>query len=118
MSREVAVRRSAGPAQLGSRARAHRRRFARKLGVGLRDLDAVTAELLAHWALLRARLDLDGSAENSERFWRASNATARALRRLEERVRELGLDTAAKGNGRTLESYLRERYGGNGGGER
>lgn len=78
----------------------------------------MTTERLRAWAIAAARLELDSGTEDprsAEVWWRAHNATSRALRRLEERVRDLGLDrVAGNGNGRPgdLARYVSERYGG------
>ena len=100
--------------RIRAKARAHRRRFYAGLGVHARDLDLITRELVRHWARGQAQLDLfDASGERGTRnYWTAYNASTRVLRRLEERVRELGLDVDARRNGtRALEAHLRERYG-------
>lgn len=96
-------------ARVRARVRAHRRRFARRIGVRLTDLDAVTNERLTRWAHAMTRLEFDAEVDDPEVYWRAQNATARALGALEERVRELGLDRRERRD--DLADYLARTYG-------
>lgn len=101
--------------RIRAKARSHRRRFYAGLGVHARDCDLITRELVRHWARGQAQLDLfDASGERGTRnYWTAYNATTRVLVRLQDRVRELGLDVDSRRNGtRRLEEHVREHYGG------
>ena len=77
------------PRLVAAKARAHRRRFLRNLGVKASDLDGLASEWLRQWSIGAAKVDL--LPPDSGDSWTAFNSTARVLRRLEERLRELGL---------------------------
>jgi DNA anti-recombination protein RmuC len=79
------------PSQTKAKARAHRRRFLRRLGVRASDLDAVTSELLRSWADAQAKVD--SLAEARDRVWVAAhNSAAKAFDKLSDRIAVLGLD--------------------------
>jgi len=89
---------SRSPALVERKAKAHRRRFLRHAGLRVADLDAIANAHLYHWARGQAVLDMRdaaGAAESKD-YWWAYNATSRAMRELERRLKELGLDKAAK----------------------
>ena len=99
--------------RIRAKARAHRRRFLRHLGVRASDLDAITAAKLSHWARGQAQLDLfDATGERGSRnYWTAYNGITRALRDLERRVQELGLDRSGEGrNGDALRAHIEKHY--------
>jgi len=97
------------PAQIAAKARAHRRRFLRRIGLRASDLDALAAEYLALWATGKAQLDLReaGEVDHGRDYWTAYNATKRALEKLEKRLHELGLDRGPD-KGSELERILAE----------
>lgn len=99
-------------------ARAHKRRFLRHLGVRASDLDAVTRLQLDHYCRGCARLDLFDAvdAPTNGRYWVAFNACTRAMKDLEARIKELGLDRQAPATAAQLAAHVEGRYGGNGAG--
>jgi len=99
--------------QIAKRARNHKRRLLRKLRTRASDLDAVTGERLDLYVRTRAQLDL--LPRDSSAYLTATNSCDRLLRRLEDRLAEVGLDTAGCGTtrpGAALEQYLAERANG------
>lgn len=95
-----------------AKARSHRRRLLRRLGVKAPSLDSITRERLNHWARGQAALDeFEARGESGSRDWVAAfNSVTRSLGALEERLRAAGLD--ANTNGRSaLDDHLRENYG-------
>lgn len=100
------------PAQIKAQARAHRRRFLRRIGLRAGDLDALAAEYLSLWAIGRAQLDLReaGGVDHGRDYWTAYNATKRALVALEKRLAELGLDRGPD-KGSELDRILAEHDG-------
>jgi hypothetical protein len=102
--------------QIKSAARAHRRRFLRRAGLRASDLDPILAEYLEHVARGKAILTLREASQEaigteSRDYWVSFNAVTRAVRELERRMKELGLDRATPAPGRSLEAHVRERYG-------
>jgi hypothetical protein len=81
------------PRQIRPLARRHKRRFLRRAGLRLGDLDAVAGEYLTHWARGMAQLDLreDAGADTRKEYWSAYASVQRALEKLEGRLRGLGL---------------------------
>ena len=79
-----------GLSEVERTARNHRRRILRRLGRRACDLDAITLALVDEFVKTSAHRD--ALASDSERRWTATNSTARALARLEARLREVGLD--------------------------
>ena len=104
---------SRSPVIVERKARAHRRRFWRHAGLKVADLDAIANGYLHHWARGAAMLDLrdQAGAVEAKDYWHAYNATTRAMRELERRLKELGLDRAAPAPGRKLEAHVQARYG-------
>ena len=85
------------PTRIRQKARAHRRRILRNLGLAARDLDGMAREYLRLYAVGAAQLDLrhegaEDATGNAKDYWVAYNATRRALERLEKRLGVLGLD--------------------------
>lgn len=107
------------PVRIRAKARSQRRRFLQRLGVQAADLDACTRERLLAWSIGAAQVDLFVAAgeTGSRNFWTGYNSTHRALRELEQRVKDLGLDRSAPGStAEQLAAHLAGRYGnGNGG---
>ncbi len=95
------------PTQIKSRARAHRRRFLRQIGLRASDLDAIAGGYLDGWARSLAKVDLFDSDEgrNGElrEYFAALNAARLWLGKLEQRLGAVGLD---RGNGRSLDETL------------
>ena len=94
------------------RARAHRRRLLRRLGVRAPDLDVLTTERLDVYTKARAHLDL--LPPDHVHKLTATNSVARLLDRLDDRLREVGLVAGAKTStpGSALQAYMAERNGG------
>ena len=92
------------PAVAKAKARSHKRRFLRRLGVRASDLDALANEYLTQWAIGRAQLDLReaGEVDHGKDYWVAYNGTRRALERLEKRLHALGLDRGPERKGSEL----------------
>lgn len=89
------------PGLVAARAKNHRRRFLRSIGVRAVDLDGIAKERLYDWAICAARRDM--LPPDAREAWTAANSTARALLALERRLREIGLD-----RGRPTELTLAE----------
>lgn len=102
--------------QIKSAARAHRRRFLRRAGLRASGLDPILAEYLEHVARGKAILTLREASQEaigteSRDYWVSYNAVTRAVRELERRLKELGLDRAKPQPGGKLAAHVRERYG-------
>jgi hypothetical protein len=98
--RTAAVRHGGyAPSRIKARARAHRRRFLRRIDLRASDLDAIAAGYLDGWARALAKVDLmDGDesrASDPREYFAALNAARLRLAKLEERLGKLGLDRGA-----------------------
>jgi hypothetical protein len=86
------------PAQIKARARAHRRRFLRQIGLRASDLDAIAGGYLDGLARSLAKVDLFDADENRNgelrEYFAAMNAARLWLAKLEARLALLGLDRA------------------------
>lgn len=91
------------------RARAHQRRFLRRIGLRASDLDAVTVELLR--AYVRKVAMIEELAPGELRL-RCENSSSRALRSLELRLRELGVLDVKSDPAAALSAHLAARNGG------
>ncbi len=82
--------------QIRSRARAHRRRFLRQIGLRASGLDAIALGYLDGWARSLAKVDLFDTDENRNgelrEYFAALNAARLWLAKLEARLSLLGLD--------------------------
>jgi hypothetical protein len=99
------------PRQIAAKARAHRRRVLRNLGLKAGDLDGIGREFLRLWSQGQAELDLRtaGGVDSGRDFWVCYANCRRALERLTPY-----LEAAAKtkaGAGSDLDKYLSEHYG-------
>jgi hypothetical protein len=100
------------PGQIKAKARAHRRRFLRQIGLRAGDMDAVALAYLDGWATARAKVDMydtyDG-LHGSREYIACHNSARLSMVRLEARLKETGLD---RGRGQeSLADYLDRRYG-------
>jgi len=101
--------------QIKARARAHRRRFLRQIGLRASGLDAVAGAYLDAWARALARVDLfdlDDREREPREYFAALNSARLSMGKLETRLKALGLDRGAKSQ--TLAEYVSKTYGGEG----
>jgi hypothetical protein len=103
-------------ARFKARARAHRRRFLRRGGWQASTFDTIAAAHLELWARCMAQLDAldaEGCAGDTIYVTTANTAT-RALHRVENRLREVGLieTKPRRRTGVKLQEYLAARDGG------
>lgn len=98
------------PNQIRARARAHRRRFLRQIGLRASGLDAIARAYLDGWARALAKVDAYDAAEldrDPREYHAALNAARLWMAKLEGRLATLGLDPArANPAHRRLEAYL------------
>lgn len=83
------------PSRIKARARAHRRRFLRQIGLAARDLDAIAIAYLDGWARALAKIDAydDYGMERDPREYHAALNSARLwMAKLEGRLTVVGLD--------------------------
>lgn len=105
------------PTQIRARARAHRRRFLRQIGLRASDLDAIAAGYLDGWARSLAKVDLFDSDERRtgelREYFAALNAARLWLGKLEARLAALGLDRGVTSGDPVsrLNEYLAGRNG-------
>jgi len=91
------------PSQIKRRARAHRRRFLRQIGLRASGLDAIALAYLDGWARALAKVDAyDDDPRHRERdpreYHAAMNSARLWMTRLEERLKEVGLDRGPAGD--------------------
>lgn len=102
--------------QIKARARAHRRRFLRQIGLKASGLDAIAGGYLDGWARALAKVDAYDSAElerDPREYHAALNAARLWLGKLEARLIVLGLDRGrGSARGDAARQHLAERYGG------
>ena len=99
---------------IGRKARARKRTFLRQAGLKAADLDALGHSYLDLWCRATARVEAwDAASATPEHLLTAQNTALRALRALEQRLRELGLIARAGGQpGAKLAEYFASRNGG------
>lgn len=101
--------------QIKRRARAHRRRFLRQIGLRASGMDAIAGGYLDGWARALAKVDAYDSADlerDPREYHAALNAARLWLGKLEARLTVLGLDRG-KGlaRGDAARRHVAEQYG-------
>lgn len=87
------------PDQIKAKARAHKRRFLRQIGIKAADLDAIASAYLDGWARSLAKVDLwDAAERDSKDYYVALNAARLWMGKLERRLVSLGLDRGREDN--------------------
>jgi hypothetical protein len=82
-------------AQIRAKARSHRRRFLRQIGLRAGELDAIAAGYLDGWARSIARVDLfdmSGDVHQVHEYYAALNSARLWLAKLEQRLALVGKD--------------------------